>query len=67
MEVLRFDSRQPNARYAPIVDALRAQLAALPVFCPNEAPAEEKTAGLFSSLMQGFTQTRAAAPAFFEA
>jgi hypothetical protein len=33
MEVLRFDSREPNARYAPMLDELREQVATAPVFC----------------------------------
>ena len=71
MEVLRFDSRTPNSRYAPAVEALRKQMAFLPVFCPAEAPAA-KTTRLFSNLMQGsllqgFAQTGAGVPAFSEA
>jgi hypothetical protein len=67
MEVLRFDSRSPNPRYAPMVDALRNHLAFLPVFCPAEAPTAAKTTKLFSGLLQGFTHTRAGVPAFSEA
>ncbi len=66
MEVLRFDSRRPSERYAAMVDALRRHMTFLPVFCPSKAPAAEKSAGLFSSLLQGFAQTRAAVPAFSE-
>ncbi len=64
MEVLRFDSRNPNARYAPAVDSLRSHIAALPIFCPDETPASEKNARRFSNLLQGFTQPRAGVPAF---
>lgn len=67
MEVLRFDSRYPNARYTPMVGALRDQMASLPVFCPSEHPARENNAGLFSSLMLGFAQPVAGVPAFSEA
>jgi hypothetical protein len=67
MEVLRFDSRRPNQRYAAMVSALRRHIASLPVFCPKAAPAGEKTARLFSGLMQGFAQTRAVAPVFSKA
>jgi hypothetical protein len=67
MEVLRFDSRRPNVRYASMVDALRSHIATMPVFCPNKAPAGEKTARLFSNLMQGFTQPHAGVPAFSQA
>jgi hypothetical protein len=64
MELLRFDSRKPSARYAPLVDALRSNIAALPVFCPSETGAPDKASSLFSNLMQGFTQQRPAVPAF---
>lgn len=64
MEILRFDSRKPSARYAPMVDALRTHIATLPVFCPNTAPAGEKTARLFSNLMHGFPRQHAGVPEF---
>lgn len=67
MEVLRFDSRNPHERYAPAVDALRSHMTFLPVFCPDEAPTAGKTMRRFPNLMHGFTQTRAAVPAFSEA
>ena len=38
MEVLRFDSRNPTARYAPAIEALRRQIKILPVFCPSQRP-----------------------------
>ena len=64
MEVLRFDSRSPNARYAPLVDDLREHLATLPVVCPSETPAHDKSGGLFSNLLQGFAPARTSVPAF---
>jgi hypothetical protein len=80
MEVLRFDSRNPRERYAPAVDALRSHMAFLPVICPNEAPAGEKTSRPFPNsrpfppnsrpfpnVVQGFTQSHARVPAFSEA
>jgi hypothetical protein len=67
MEVLRFDSRNPNARYASTVNALRSHIAALPVFCPNGTAATGKAASLFSNLMQGFAQSRAGVSAFSQA
>jgi hypothetical protein len=68
MEVLRFDSRNPSARYAPMVDALRSQIATLPVFCPGETAGSDKSARLFSNLMQGFAQRGATGiPAFAQA
>jgi hypothetical protein len=66
MEVLRFDSRHPSECYRPTVDALRRHMTFLPVFCPGKTPAAEKSAGQFSSLMQGFAQTRAVVPEFSE-
>jgi hypothetical protein len=66
MEVLRFDSRNPSARYAPVVDSLRSHITTLPVFCPKEAPANGKNAKLFSNLLQGFAQPHAV-PAFSHA
>jgi hypothetical protein len=65
MEVLRFDSRSPNTRYAPMIDDLREHIASLPVFCPTGTSASyDKSAGLFSNLLQGFASQRTSVPAF---
>jgi hypothetical protein len=64
MEVLRFDSRKPNARFSSTVDFLRSHVATLPIFCPGERSVAEKAPGLFSNLLQGFAQQTAAVPAF---
>lgn len=64
MEVLRFDSRNPSARYAHKVSALRSHIAALPVFCPSVTSATDKAASLLSNLMHGFAPAGAPAPAF---
>jgi hypothetical protein len=37
MEVLRFDSRRPNPKYAPMIHSLAAHLATRPVVCPRAA------------------------------
>lgn len=41
MEVLRFDSREPNAKYGDMLDELREQVANAPVFCA-EPPREDR-------------------------
>jgi hypothetical protein len=41
MEVLRFDSREPNAKYQTMLDDLREQVATAPVFCA-EPPREDR-------------------------
>ena len=41
MEVLRFDSREPNAKYRDMLDELREQVATAPVFCA-ERPREDR-------------------------
>jgi hypothetical protein len=40
MEVLRFDSREPNRRYTSMLDELRDQVAAAPVFCAETPRAD---------------------------
>jgi hypothetical protein len=35
MEILRFDSRRPNPRYARMIEALTAKLLKCPIFCPG--------------------------------
>jgi hypothetical protein len=64
MEVLRFDSRKPSERYAPIVDALRGFMSTMPVFCPSGTPARDKSEGLFANLMPPFARQTAGLPAF---
>ncbi|MCC7009099.1 MAG: hypothetical protein IT184_09805 [Acidobacteria bacterium] len=44
MELLRFDSRTVNPKYDRIIDALRAQLAEVPVVSPSPAWAETSVA-----------------------
>ncbi len=41
MEVLRFDSREPNPRYGSMLDELREEVAAAPVFCAA-SPREDR-------------------------
>jgi hypothetical protein len=41
MEVLRFDSREPNAKYRVMLDELREQVATAPVYCA-EPPREDR-------------------------
>ncbi len=54
MEVLRFDSRSPNSRYASIVADLRHHLATLPIICAGRAKHSGKPARIFSNILQGF-------------
>jgi hypothetical protein len=63
MEVLRFDSRCPSARYASTVNKLRSQIATLPVFCPGEAPAVDRPARPFSHVVPGFASATDGVPA----
>jgi len=45
MELLRFDSRRPNSRYARLVEALEAKLEEVEVFVNSPAAAQERRAG----------------------
>jgi hypothetical protein len=53
MQVLRFDSRNPCARYASAIEALRGHIATLTVVCPNKKRTRNSSSSLFPNMMPG--------------
>jgi hypothetical protein len=50
MEILRFDSRQPNERYAGLIEELREKLVHVPVVAKSAAPAPPPERAVASSV-----------------
>jgi hypothetical protein len=46
MEVLRFDSREPNPRYQAMLDEVKEQVATATVICANQPGADRYNAQL---------------------
>jgi hypothetical protein len=59
MEVLRFDSRKPNPKYAAMIENLAADLATRPVVCPREAVGRTLKPRRAPSVLNGFFQPQA--------
>jgi hypothetical protein len=53
MQVLRFDSRLPNAKYREWVDSLRYDLAMAPVVCRETVVSRENLGGVFERMWRG--------------
>jgi hypothetical protein len=56
MEVLRFDSRHPNPKYAAAIQDLRSHMAKVPVICPNQDGGWMKAARDFVPAFTGFME-----------
>jgi hypothetical protein len=59
MEILRFDSRCPNPKYAAAIRDLRSRMASLPVVCSNQGDGWMKAARNFVPAFAGFIQPAA--------